>query len=47
METVAPLLELAGRLRAAEHEHAEDRDLIIGEPERVLHELPVLDERLP
>ncbi len=43
MQAVGALLELARRLRAAEHEHAEDGDLVVGEPERVLHELAVLD----
>ena len=43
MQAVGALLQLAGRLRAAEHEHAEHRDLVVREPERVLHELPVLD----
>ena len=43
MQAVGALLELARGLRAAEHEHAEDGDLVVREPERLLHELPVLD----
>ena len=42
MQPVGALLQLAGRLRAAQHQHAEHRDLVVGEPERLLHELPVL-----
>ena len=43
MQPIRPLLQLARRLRAAQHEHAEDRDLVVPEPERLLHELAILD----
>ena len=47
VQPVGALLQLARRLRTAEHEHAEDRDLVVCEPERLLHELPVLDRAAP
>jgi len=43
MKPIAALLQLAGRLRAAEHEHAEDRGLVVRKPDCLLDELPVLD----
>ena len=36
------LVQLAGRLRAAEHQDAEHRDLVVREPERLVEELAIL-----
>ena len=47
MQPVGALLQLTRRLRAAEHEDAEDGDLVAGEPERLLDELTVFHRRLP
>ena len=41
VQPLAALLELADRLRPAEHEHAEQRDLRLRQPERLVEELPV------
>ena len=47
MEPGRPLVELAGRLRSAQHEDAEHGYLVVAEPERVVEELSVLRRAAP
>ncbi len=47
MQTPGSLVELARRLRAAEHQHAQNGDLVGGEAERIVEELPVLRGSAP
>src|SRR5262245_12021648 len=47
VEALGPLLELAGRLRAAEHEDAQDRGGAGLEPELLVEQLPVLRGATP
>ena len=42
MQPLRALVELAGRLGAAEHEHAENRRLVGRKPDGLVEELPVL-----
>ena len=47
MQPLRPLLELAGRLGAAEHQDAEHGDLVAGEAELRVEELAVLRGAAP
>ena len=42
VQALGALLELARRLRAAEHEHAQHRELVLGQPERLVEQVAVL-----
>src|SRR5207237_1205948 len=41
VEALRALLELPERLRPAEHQHAEDRQLVCVQPERLVEQVPV------
>jgi hypothetical protein len=47
VQAVAALLQLAGRLRAAQHEHREQGDLGVGEADGVVQQVPVLRGAAP
>ena len=42
MQALGALLELARGLRAAEHEHAQHRELVLGQTERLVEQVAVL-----
>ena len=45
VQALGALLELAGRLRAAQHEHAQHRELVLGQTERLVEQVAVLAAR--
>src|SRR5438128_2514320 len=47
VQPLRPLLELARRLRAPQHQHAEEPRVVVAEPERLVEEMAVLDGAAP